>query len=386
MAGERVAGILKEYRKHYQKASREARSRMLDEFCAMTGYHRKYAVALLNRPPDEVPVPPRRRGKSYSEKSMRIIEKIWEAAGYPWSARLVALLPQWLPWAAAHFEEIDGHTRHEILSISARQIDRRLQKRKRAIKGRIYGRTKPGTLLKHHIPIKTEHWDVQEPGHLEIDLVSHSGPNASGEFIHSMNATDIHTGWCETRAIMGKGEAGVVVAMEDIRRTLPFAIKSIDSDNGSEFINYHLVGYCQKHKIHFTRSRPYKKNDNAHIEQKNWTHVRRIFGWVRLDTPEQLQAMNALYKGELRLMMNLFQPCVKLISKERVGSKLRRKYDKPATPLKRLAASFEKTPPLTVTKHLAQSENFDPFLLSWKIDRQVAALTQPKKKLSKALP
>jgi len=386
MAGERVAGLLKQYRKCYQKAPREGRSRMLDEFCAMTGYHRKYAVALLNKAHEDAPACPRHRGKSYSEKAMRIIEKIWEAAGYPWSARLVELLPLWLPWAQAHMGKIDAATREEILGISARQIDRRLAAKKRTIKGRIYGRTKPGSLLKHHIPIKTEHWDVNEPGHLEIDLVSHSGPCASGEFIHSLNATDIHTQWGETRAIMGKGEAGVVEAIEDIRRALPFALKSIDSDNGSEFINHHLCRYCAKHKIHFTRSRPYKKDDNAHIEQKNWTHVRKIFGWMRLDTPDQLQAMNALYKGELRSMMNLFQPCVKLISKERVGSKLRRKYDKPTTPLDRLVACHKNTLPLPITKLFAQRENMDPFALSQKIERQVRALTHTKKKLSKALP
>lgn len=385
MAGERVAGLLKQYRKCYQKASREVRSRMLDEFCEMTGYHRKYAVVLLNAPEDVKPADtPRRRGKSYSDKALRIIGQVWEAAGYPWSARLVELLPLWLPWAEKRYGKIDTATRQEILGISARQIDRRLAAKKRTIKGRIYGRTKPGSLLKHHIPIKTEHWDVNEPGHLEIDLVSHSGPCASGEFIYSLNVTDIHTQWGETRAIMGKGEAGVVEAMEDIRRSLPFAIKSIDSDNGSEFINNHLRGYCQKHKIHFTRSRPYKKNDNAHIEQKNWTHVRRIFGWVRLDTREQLQAMNALYKGELRLMMNLFQPCTKLISKERVGGKLRRKYDKPSTPLDRLALSHADT--LPVLKLLARRDNLDPFSLSQTIDRQVCAVTQTKKKLPKVLP
>ncbi len=275
------------YRKRYGKADRAGRSQLLDEFCAQTHYHRKYAIALLGRPADS-PDPGcvvRRRGVTYSKASIRVLERIWKTAGYPWSVRLKAMLPQWLPWAREHVRGVTPAVEAQLLRMSPRQMDRRLKEKKRRLKRRLYGRTKPGTLLKHHIPIKTDQWDVTEPGFCEIDLVSHSGPNASGEFIHSFNLTDIHTGWCETRAIMGKGEAGVVAALEDMRKSLPFTLKAIDSDNGSEFINYHLYRYCQKHGIQFTRGRPYKKDDNAHIEQKNWTHVRKLWGWDRYDTP-----------------------------------------------------------------------------------------------------
>ena len=376
MAGERTKHSLVFYRRRYCKAERLERSKILDEFCMMTGYHRKYAVFLLGRSGPEAGAPAikRRRGATYSREAIRALEAIWEAADYPWSERLKALLPHWLAWADGHVTGITPEVKAELLAISPRQIDRRLKDKKRSLKRRIYGRTKPGTLLKHHIPIKTDSWDVTEPGFSEIDLVSHSGDSSTGPFIHSLNLTDIVTAWVETRAVMGKGEAGVVAAVDEIRRALPFSLCGIDSDNGSEFINDHLYRYCGKRGIQFTRGRPYKKNDNAHIEQKNWTHVRRVFGWDRYETPEVLEAMNELYAAEMRLMMNLFQPCVKLISKERVGSKLRRRYDKPKTPLDRLVDSYQakgQTLPLPV-QHLERiRERTDPFDLAERIEAKL---------------
>jgi hypothetical protein len=286
------------------------------------------------------------------------------------------MLPQWLPWARRHLRGLTADVEQALLKISPRQMDRLLADKKRGNKRRLYGHSKPGKLLKSQIPIRTDNWDVASPGYLEIDLVVHCGPSASGEFICSLNLTDICTGWTETRAIMGKGEAGVVAALEEIRLELPFDLVAIDSDNGSEFINHHLVRWCKKHEIAFTRSRPYKKNDNAHIEQKNWTHVRRIFGWDRYDTPEQRAMMNALYRTELYHMQNFFQPCVKLIEKTRVGSKVRRRYDKAMTPLDRLVASYgESSIALRVQKLLVARENLDPFSLSSRIDTGLTRLT-----------
>ena len=166
-------------------------------------------------------------------------------------------------------------------------------------------------MLKHHIPLKTDHWDVQVPGFTEIDLVSHSGNSASGDFCYSLNLTDIHTGWTETQAVLGKSQEAVRGALETIRQALPFALRGIDSDNGSEFINQHLCRYCQAQAVQFTRGRPYKKDDNAHIEQKNWTHVRRLLGYLRYDTPGAREAINDLYRHELRRFQNLFLPSVK---------------------------------------------------------------------------
>jgi hypothetical protein len=368
------------YRKRYKKADRVGRAELLNEFCTQTGYHRKYAIALLGRPADEAPPSPgRRRGVSYSVESIRVLRRIWESSGYPWSVRLKALLPQWLPWARRHIQGVSVEIEEQLLAMSPRQMDRRLAEHKFQLKRRLYGHTKPGTLLKSQIPIRTDNWDVHTPGFLEIDLVVHCGPSASGEFICSLNATDIHTQWTETRAIMGKGEAGVVCALEEIRQRLPFALKAIDSDNGSEFINHHLKRWCKKLGVAFTRSRPYKKDDNAHIEQKNWTHVRKIMGWDRYDTPEQCAAMNALYREDLYHMMNFFQPCVKLLTKIRVGSRVRRYYETPQTPLDRLAACYaEGHVPLVVQKLLAERENLDPFTLSSRIDvslRRLARMT-----------
>ena len=382
MAGERLEKALSAYRKQYRGAPRKERGLVLDEFCRLTGYHRKYAIALLGRSAEaRASKAGRRRGPTYSPLAIRVLEAIWEAADYPWSVRLRAMLPVWLPWARERIRGCTPAIEEQLLRMSARQMDRRLAQKKRKLKRRIYGHTKPGTLLKHHIPIKTDHWDVDEPGFCEIDLVSHSGPCASGQFIYSLNVTDIHPGWSETRAIMGKGETGVVAALDEIRKSLPFRLKAIDSDNGSEFINHHLYRYCQKHRIQFTRGRPYKKDDNAHIEQKNWTHVRRIFGWDRYDTHEQLQAMNALYRGELRLMMNLFQPCVKLIKKERVGSKLRRRYDQARTPLDRLVQASQSTP--AIVRLLKQRAATDPFTLSKTIEHQLKQLERQRRNTKK---
>ena len=177
------------------------------------------------------------------------------------------------------------------------------------------------------------------PGWVEIDLVSHSGNSGEGEFIYSLNITDIFTGWVETYAVLGKGQRGIVAALDALAQRLPFALEGIDSDNGKEFINAGLLACCRKHHLQFTRGRPYKKDDNAHIEQKNWTHVRKLLGWNRYDRAGALRAINALYAKELRFMMNWYQPSVKLDRKERVGSQVRRRYLAPQAPVDRLPHS-----------------------------------------------
>ena len=361
---------LKSVHKRYRGADRRGRARILDEFCEESGYNRKYAIRLLSGPPPD-PRPQKRkpRGTSYGKRVIQILIAIWEMAGYPWSLRLKALLPLWLPRLRDRLG-VTPDLETQLLKISARQIDRRLKDHKRKAKRRLYGRTKPGTLLKHQIPIKTEHWDVKAPGFTEVDLVSHSGSKADGEFLHSLNLTDIHTTWVETRAVMGKGETGVIAAIEDIRKNLPFALVGVDSDNGSEFVNYHLLRYCKAHEIQLTRGRPYKKDDNAHIEQKNWTHVRKLLGYVRYDTKAAHNAINDLYTGDLRLLQNLFLPSVKLLKKERVGSKVRRLYDKARTPLDRVIECATATK-IMVEQLKALRERLDPFALSASVDHQI---------------
>lgn len=356
----------------YRTAPRALKHQILTEFCATTGYHRKSAIRLLTRPPDLQPRPRRGRLSTYGPQTIAALAALWEAAGYPWSARLKALLPLWLPWARQRLS-LTPPVERQLLAISPRTIDRRLQAKKTQIRRRLYGRTKPGTLLKHHIPIKTDHWNVTSPGFAEVDLVAHSGNAADGEFCHSLNLTDIHSTWVETRAVLGRGQTPVLQALDEMAQTLPFPLRGLDSDNGSEFINHHLFRYCQGYDIQFTRGRPYKKDDNAHIEQKNWTHVRKLLGWDRYDSRDALEAMNDLYRGELRLMMNLFQPSVKLVRKVRVGSRLRRVYDRPQTPLDRLLASGAGDPAKVAALQQLR-ERLDPFALAETIDRKLQCI------------
>ena len=355
----------------YRKAGREAKQVMLNEFCMNTGYNRKYAIRLLNGPPPgkQAERRPRGRGPRYGPQVLSILAAIWEAAGYPWSVRLKALLPSWMPWIRKRYR-MKQRLEKQLLGISARQIDRRLKAKKSERRRRIYGRTQPGSLLKHHIPVKTDSWDVTAPGFSEIDLVAHCGNSGKGEFAHSLNLTDIHSGWTETRALLGKSQVAVQQALDEIVGVLPFRLLGVDSDNGSEFINWHLKHWCEQKKIQLTRGRPYKKDDNAHVEQKNWTHVRKLLGWQRYDSPVAGEAINDLYRHELRLWLNLYLPSVKLVKKVRVGSKVRRVYDAAQTPLERVLASgqFEKDQATELKKlHLS----LDPFQLGKVIDQKL---------------
>jgi hypothetical protein len=199
--------------------------------------------------------------------------------------------------------------------------------------------TKPGTLLRRQIPIKTNQWDETRPGFLEADTVAHCGDTTAGTYVNTVDFVDIATGWTEQRAVFGKGERGVVEQVKDVEQSLPFPLLGFDCDNGSEFLNYHLVRHFAGRPIAFTRSRAYHKDDNAHIEQKNWTHVRQWLGYERLDRPEAVELLNDLYRTEWRLFHNFFCPSVKLIAKDRIGSKTVRRHDSPKTPYQRIIES-----------------------------------------------
>jgi hypothetical protein len=345
---------------------------ILDELCATAHYTRKGAIRALTHPPAAPSADRRGRPPLYPPAVHIALAAVWEAAGYPWSHRLKALLPLWLPWASQRFT-CAPDTIRRLQAMSPRTMDRVLHDRRHALQRRLYGRTKPGTLLKHHIPLKIDRWQVTIPGFVEIDLVTHGGPMSEGDCLHSLNLTDIHTTWVETRAVLGKTQRAICAALEEMRQALPFPPRGIDSDNGSEFINDQLWRYCREHDIQFTRGRPYKKDDNAHIEQKNWTHVRKLLGWERYATPEAREAVNSLYRDELRLMMNLFQPAVKLQRRVRVGSRIRRLYDAPQTPLDRaLASAGIDRQRLAALQTLRQ--RLDPFALAEAIDRKLTQI------------
>jgi hypothetical protein len=349
----------------YRKVSKTIKRIILNEFCQVCGYNRKYAIRKLHGPPPEEikeSKKTRKREKVYSNAALNIIEAVWEAAGYPWSARLRVILREWMRWIK-HQYKITTAIEKEILSISPRQLDRRLKPKKDKVKNRMYGRTKPGTLLRHQIPIRTDNYDVNKPGYVEIDTVSHSGDSADGDFAYTVNQSDINSTWTESRAVLGKGETGVVNALDEMRAASPFSILAYDPDNGSEFINWHLVKYCVKNQLSLTRSRPYKKDDQAHIEQKNWTHVRKLIGYDRYDTQQAVDVMNDLYRNELRLFMNLFMPSVKLLQRKRIGSKLTRKYDAPQTPFQRLLVS-DHADPQKIKELKALRDSLNPFLLA----------------------
>jgi len=373
--------------KRYRQASKASKTRMLDEVCAATGLNRKYAISRINLIETSQPTGlrvARKRDCLYGRDVLRVVEKVWEEAGYPWSARLKAILHLWLPAIRKRYATTRT-LEAQLLRISPRTIDRALKGKKRELRRRLYGRTRPGTLLRNQIPIKCEHWDVRDAGHLELDTVSHCGGNGEGQYAYSLNLTDIASTWVETRSVLGKGEVGIVEAFSEIREVLPFKLLDIDSDNGSEFINHHLYRYCDSRDIGFTRGRPYKKDDNAHIEQKNWTHVRKLIGWDRYESPESVAALNDLYCHELGLYMNLFQPSVKLIRTVRKGSRKIRRYDEPRTPLDRLAA-LPGADPKKVEALLQLRSRLDPFVLSRIIRRKLEriwAMRQTGKKAAK---
>lgn len=267
---------------------------------------------------------------------------MWKLLEYPCGVRLKPQLPSLLKCLERCGEvSVSESVKRQLKQISAKTLDRRL-KREREIRKlkRNRGTTRHGTLLKSSIPIRITNWDTSKVGFMEMDTVSHNGGDPSGECLYSLDMVEIYSGWSEQRAVLGKGEKGIVKALQDIKETVPFKLRGLDSDSGSEFVNWHLVRYCDKNNLYFTRSRPDRKNDNAYVEQKNFTHIRKWFGYGRYDRLEQLKLINGLYTNELRLFNNFFRPVMKIKSKEKINNSVCKKtYDIAKTPYQRLLAS-----------------------------------------------
>lgn len=329
----------------YKNASRQEKSLILDEFCATCGYHRKHAIRILKSFKRFTKPKAKKRGRSplyqNNEALLKPLTRIWLEANLPCSKRLKVILPLWLPGYVEVFDDVPPSVSQALLTISAATIDRILYPLRIHYKKRGRSTTKPGTLLRKHIPLNTNQWDESRPGFLEADTVAHCGESLSGMFAYTIDCVDIATGWTEQRAVWGKGETGVLEQINDIETMLPFPLLGFDCDNGSEFLNYHLLRHFthRTHPIRFTRSRAYHKDDNAHVEQKNWTHVRQWLGYQRLDHPSVVPLLNDLYRTEWRLFHNFFCPSVKLISKERIGSKTIKHHDSPKTPYQRIMDS-----------------------------------------------
>lgn len=331
--------LTKEIHPRYLKAEKTEKTKILDEFTASTGYHRKYATKLLKHGLKRKGYKKAGRRKKYQGEVVQILEKIWETCGRICSKRLHPFLPEMVS-VMERFGELkcSPETKILLLSMSRSTIDRCL-KRARYTSPKGISTTKPGTLLKKSIPVRTWHeWDDTKPGFMEMDLVAHCGDNAAGQFIYTLTAVDVATGWTECLAIPNKTQFAVSTAIKAMRLRLPFPLLGIDCDNGSEFINDLLYRYCLKEKITFTRSRPYQKNDQAYVEQKNGSVVRNTVGYDRFETEEDLRLLQLVYEY-LHVYVNFFQPVMKLIKKERIDGKTIKVYDQATSPYRRVLAS-----------------------------------------------
>ena len=375
MGGDSKREYLAAIQQRYSEASREEKGLILKEFCAVCSYHRKHAIRLLNQRKRGPTKRPGRKPLYRSRELLTALKRIWLATDQMCSKKLVAAIPLWLPFYERTHGKLSGKTTNQLLSVSAATIDRLLAKTRAKTRPKGRCATKPGSLLRNQIPIRTHNWDISQPGFMEADTVAHCGNSLAGDFIWSLTLTDIHTGWTEARATWNNGATGVIQQIENIQDGLPFKLKGFDCDNGGEFINHHLLRYFTDHKprIKFTRSRPYKKNDNAHVEQKNWSHVRQLLGYDRLDNPKLVELINNLYSNQWSLLQNHFCPTLKLREKKRINSKYYKKYDTPKTPFQRLIASehVSKEDKDTLRK---KHQALDPFKLKRQIERQLKAI------------
>ena len=374
--------VLERLRRRYRNAGAEHKRKLLDQAQELLSYHRKSAIRALSTPSVErAPWVITGRPVTY-EPGVLVpwLRPIWQATDYACGRRLVAMLPEWIPAYEADQRKLPAEAREKLLEASGRTLDRLLEPLR--IQGAGRARTRPGTLLRHQIPIRGSVWEENKAGWLEVDTVALCGGSTAGEYVWMLDAVDYATTWVEVRGLWGRGQAGTLAALQDMEGSLPFALLGLDSDNGGEFLNYHVLHWLQKRPrpVFMTRSRPFKKDDNAHVEQKNWTHVRQNFGYERHDNPEVVEPINALAKGAYGQLLNYFHASLKLEGKQRVEGRLKRVYGAAQTPLARVLASPEVSP--QTKRRLAQDKaRLNPFALKREVDRSlktIASLRQAR--------
>jgi hypothetical protein len=368
--------VLKKLRRRYETAGAEHKRKLLDQAQELLGYHRKSAIRAL-RAPVGVSGPVILSGRPVTYEPGLLVpwlRPIWQATDYACGRRLVAMLPEWIPAYEQHERRMPGEVREKLLLASGRTLDRLLE----PLRGRGCGRslTRPGTLLRQQIPIRGSVWEEGKAGWLEVDTVALCGGSVAGQFVWMLDGVDYATTWVEVRAIWGRGQAGTLAALQDMEASLPFALLGLDSDNGGEFLNYHVLRWLQKRRraVFMTRSRPLKKNDNAHVEQKNWTHVRQNFGYERHDKPELVEPINELAKGAYGQLLNYFHASLKLDHKEHKGGKVQRIYGAAQTPFARVLASAQVSQ-ATKQRLVKQKAGLNPFALKQTVARNLQAIS-----------
>jgi len=374
--------VLTKLRRRYQSAGPEHKRKLLDQAQELLGYHRKAAIRAL-RASTIVRGPHLITGRPVLYEPgllQRWLRPIWAATDYACGRRLVAMLPEWIPAYEQHERRLPAEVREKLLMASGRTLDRLLQPFRFQGVGRSL--TRPGTLLRQQIPIRGSVWEEGQAGWLEVDTVALCGGSVAGEFVWMVDGVDYATTWVEIRAMWGRGQAGTLAALRDVEASLPFDLLGLDSDNGGEFLNYHVLRWLQQRPrpVFMTRSRPYKKDDNAHVEQKNWTHIRQCFGYERHDNPEVVALINGLVKGAYGPLLNYFHANLKLERKEHQQGRVQRVYGAAQTPLARVLASAEVTPQ---TKRRLEQEKarLNPFALKQVVARslkEIASLRQAR--------
>ena len=372
--------LLSKLRRRYRSAGLEHKHKLLDQAQEVLGYHRKAAIRAL-RAAELAPGPRIITGRPTTYEPKKLLpwlRPIWQATDYACGRRLVAMLPEWIPAYEQHERRLPGEVREKLLAASGRTLDRLLEPLRARGAGRCL--TRPGTLLRHQIPIRGSVWEEGKAGWLEVDTVALCGGSVAGEFVWMVDGVDYATTWVELRAIWGRGQAATLVALRDMEASLPFELLGLDSDNGGEFLNYHVMSWLQKRPrpVFMTRSRPYKKDDNAHVEQKNWTHIRQCFGYERHDNPEVVDLINTLVKGAYGQLLNYFHASLKLECKERVEGRLRRVYGEAQTPLARVLASAQVSTP--IKQRLAQEKSrLNPFALKQVVSRSLKEIASKRR-------